>query len=56
MLALKYHPDKNDALDSEETFKKDCKVYEVLRDPFKKRVYDQFGEGGLTRKNWNLKY
>lgn len=22
MLALKYHPDKNDALDSEETFKK----------------------------------
>lgn len=46
-LAKKYHPDKNDAPDAEEKFKKVGNAYEILSDPEKKRIYDQFGENGL---------
>ena len=53
ILALKYHPDKNKAVDAEETFKKIAKAYEVLSDPRKKKVYDQLGEEGINKKNWN---
>ena len=53
-LALEYHPDKNTAcVDAEEKFKKIRKAYEVLNNPQKKQVYDQFGEEGLNKKNWN---
>ena len=53
-LALEYHPDKNPGcVDTEEKFKKIGKAYEVLSDPQKKQVYDQFGEEGLNKKNWN---
>jgi len=53
-LALEYHPDKNpECVDAEEKFKKIRKAYEVLSDPQKKQVYDQFGEKGLNKKNWN---
>ena len=53
-LALEYHPDKNPGcVDTEEKFKKIGKAYEVLSDPQKKQVYDQFGEEGLNRENWN---
>ena len=50
-LALEYHPDKTP--DSEEKFKRIGKAYEVLCNPEKKKVYDQFGEEGLNEKNWN---
>lgn len=43
-LAMKHHPDKGG--DSEQ-FKKISEAYEVLSDPEKKKVYDQFGEEGL---------
>ena len=53
-LALEYHPDKNPGcLESEEKFKRIGKAYEVLCNPEKKKVYDQFGEEGLNEKNWN---
>ena len=54
-LAFKYHPDKNTAcdVDAEEIFKKLGKSYEVLSNPQKKQVYDQFGEEGLNKRNWN---
>jgi len=48
-LALKYHPDRNpdSKEESEIKFKEIGKVYEILKDPQKKDLYDKFGEEGL---------
>lgn len=46
-LALQYHPDKNKSPGAEEKFKNVAEAYDVLSDPQKKKVYDQFGEEGL---------
>jgi len=46
-LALKYHPDKNQAPGAEEKFKSISEAYEVLSDEKKRRIYDQVGEEGL---------
>ena len=46
-LALEYHPDKNESVNAMDKFKKIKKAYEVLSDPLKKQVYDQYGEEGL---------
>jgi len=46
-MALKYHPDKNKSPDAEEKFKEIAEAYDVLGDPEKRKVFDQFGEEGL---------
>jgi len=46
-LALKYHPDKNQAPGAEEKFKQIGEAYDVLSDEKKRRIYDQVGEEGL---------
>jgi len=46
-LALKYHPDKNHTPGAEEKFKEIGEAYDVLSDPKKKQIYDQYGEDGL---------
>ncbi|KAF9663161.1 hypothetical protein SADUNF_Sadunf17G0009600 [Salix dunnii] len=48
-LAMKWHPDKNpnNKKEAEAKFKQISEAYEVLSDPQKKAVYDQYGEEGL---------
>lgn len=48
-LAMKWHPDKNpnNKKDAEAKFKTISEAYDVLSDPQKKAVYDQYGEEGL---------
>ncbi|GCA63243.1 hypothetical protein KIPB_008735 [Kipferlia bialata] len=48
-LALKWHPDKNPSgkEEAEKKFKEITEAYEVLSDPEKRAVYDQYGEEGL---------
>jgi molecular chaperone DnaJ len=47
-LAMKYHPDRNpDDPEAEHKFKACKEAYEILTDPQKRAVYDQYGHAGL---------
>jgi DnaJ-class molecular chaperone len=48
-LALKYHPDVNDAPDAEEKFKELTEAYAVLSDDTKKAQYDLYGYKAISK-------
>jgi len=48
-LARKYHPDLSKEANAEEKFKEVGEAYEVLKDPDKRKVYDQYA------KDWEMR-
>ncbi|CAF2040641.1 unnamed protein product [Brassica napus] len=48
-LAMKWHPDKNPSSkkEAEAKFKQISEAYDVLSDPQRRQIYDQYGEDGL---------
>lgn len=47
--ALKWHPDRNKSPEATEKFKEINKAFEVLSDPKKKEMYDQYGPEAFER-------
>ncbi len=45
--ALKWHPDRNKSPEAVEKFKEINKAFEVLSDPKKREIYDQYGEAAF---------
>src|SRR6185369_1014001 len=48
-LAMKYHPDKNPGKANEARFKEVNQAQEILSDPKKRALYDEFGEESMSQ-------
>lgn len=45
--ALKWHPDRNKSPEATEKFKQINQAFEILSDPQKRKIYDQYGEAAF---------
>ncbi len=48
--ALKWHPDRNKSPEASEKFKEINKAFEVLSNPQKKQMYDQYGDSAFDQQ------
>jgi len=56
-LAMQFHPDRNPGDKSaEENFREAAEAYDVLRDPQKRSIYDQFGHAGLEGSGFSSNF
>lgn len=54
VLAKKYHPDLNPGnAEAEALFKECSEAYQVLSDPEKRAIYDQYGHAGLENRGFH---
>ena len=55
-MALKWHPDRNptNKIEAEKKFKEISEAYEILSDPERREIYDQYGEDVVQGKMGNM--